>query len=81
MTINPVEWITERKDRLRELVSRSWGYDEADIVRGIIESYITTAPQIGRLHATIRELMERLAKHEQPQQYDQVEQWPKFTGD
>ena len=79
--MNPVEWITERKDRLRELVSRAWGYEDGDIVRDIIESYITTAPQIGRLHGTIRELMERLAKYEQPQTYGEEERWPKFTGD
>ena len=79
--MNPVEWMQERKNRLCDMVGHYWGDDDADVLRHIIESYISSSQQIGALHGSVRELMQRLAKYEQPQQYDQIEQWPRYTGD
>jgi hypothetical protein len=78
--MSPEEWIGERKWKLRNLVTEAWGDEAASTVSAVINSYLSQAPEVARLHGEVRELRQRLLKYE-PEQRTVIDPGPTWTGD
>jgi len=78
--MSPEEWIEERKWRLRNLVTEAWGEEAASTVSAVINSYLSQAPEVARLHVEVGELRKRLRQYEAATP-TVVDPGPKWTGD
>ena len=78
--MSPSEWISERRYRLLDLVRHQWGEDSAQQLRYAIDDYLRTAPDLARLHVTVREMSARLHELDPPPKVD-LDNGVRWTGD
>ena len=64
--MSPAAWISERRDRLLDLVRHQWGEDSAEQLRYAIDDYLRTAPENAELVLKVRALSARLRELDPP---------------
>ena len=78
--MSPSEWISECRYRLVALVLQQWGEKSDDQLRYAIDDYLRTAPDLARLHVTVREMSARLRELDPPAKVDR-DNGVRWTGD